>query len=132
MEEDETISLSARTRDGGIRASISAAHLRSNAYGRPRGGRYFIYRPPGRYSKHRPPPAPRAPSASPQAAGVLDDKQRRPASEVSREVLLLRTEDAPQILHLASAWRSRRGPSSAWACSPRRLSCPSRLLAAEF
>jgi len=50
-------------------------------------------------------------------AGVLDDKQRRPASEVSREVLLLRTEDAPQILHLASAWRSRRGP-------PRRGHAP--------
>jgi len=100
-----------------IPASISTAHVRSSGYGRPRGGRYFIYRPPGRYSKHRPHPAPRAPSASPQAAGVLDDKQRRPASVVSREVLLLRTEDAPQILHLASAWRSRRGP-------PRRGHAP--------
>ena len=77
-----------------------------------------------RLRAHRPPP------------GVLDDKQSRPVSEVSWEVLLLRL-GIPQTLHLASAWRCRRGrpptpcPSSAWPCSPRRLSSPSRLLAAE-
>ena len=46
-------------------------------------------------------------------AGVLDDKQRRPASEVSRDsggpaAAGLR-RDIPQTLHLASEWRSRRG-----------------------
>ena len=77
-----------------------------------------------RLRAHRPPP------------GVLDDKQSRPVSEVSWEVLLLRL-GIPQTLYLASAWRCRRGrpptpcPSSAWPCSPRRLSSPSRLLAAE-
>ena len=44
-----------------------------------RGGRYFNYRPPGRYSKHRPPWARRS-RATAQRAGVLDDEQRRPAS----------------------------------------------------
>jgi len=46
-------------------------------------------------------------------AGVLDHKQRRPASEVSRDsggpaAAGLR-RDIPQPLHLVSEWRSRRG-----------------------
>ena len=92
MEEDETISRSARTRDGGIRASISAAHLRSNACGRPRGGRYFISRPPGQYSKHRPPPGSER-TVRRLASSTTSSAALRLRSVGTREVLLLRACD---------------------------------------
>ena len=67
-----------RTERGNIRVDLSRPIVIQRLR-RTRGGRYFIYRPPGRYSKHRPPWARRS-RATAQRAGVLDDEQRRPAS----------------------------------------------------
>ena len=76
---------------GNTRVNLS----RTFAIQRPRetqGGRYFIYRPPGQYSKHRPPPGSER-TVRRLASSTTSSAALRLKSVGTREVLLLRACD---------------------------------------